>query len=88
MKNEIMFPVSKLDSLLKKDLLNNNKEKEFAKNHKELIISFLNKKHKTQELKQSLLTVFKSFNKINNKDTLQLNIELNKNFIPPTLPEF
>ncbi len=87
MKNEIVFPISKLDSLLRKDLLNNDIEKDFAENHKKLVISFLDKPQNINDVKQSLIRLFNSFNEINNRDTLELNISMNKTFMPPPIPE-
>lgn len=88
MKNGIMFPISKLEYLLRKDLFNNNKEIEFAENHKNLIISFLEEEgiQSIEDLRNCLLRTFKVFNKINDKDTLELNIDLNKSIIIPPPP--
>lgn len=86
-KNETVYSIDSLNIILIKDLLNYGKNNNLAESPQKLIISFFKPDNESiPNLKNSLLKLFKTYNLINNKDTLELNIRMDRFFIPEPLP--
>ncbi len=86
LKNKSKFPIDSLAVMLKRDLLNYGKDKNYSRSPKKLIVSITEKKY----LKNVLLKVFTEFNQIQSEtiDSLTLNIQFNRRFeiLPPVPP--
>ncbi len=81
LKNDNLFHIESLSSILKKDLQNNGKDKRFADNSEKLKISFVLKNHKNFNLIENyLMNIIDNFNKLNKQNEYELNIQIDRKF--------
>jgi hypothetical protein len=77
LKKDSLYSIDNLTTLLKKDLLNYGKDRNFSESPEKLIVSVTEKKESLEIL---LIKIFKEFNKIQSheKDSLYLKINFNR----------